>query len=534
MLFVTGLLRGVAVWRSGKVFVPIQWTAGLICLAALCGFVLSAVESVLLVQVPVMVSVCAISSRLLSPRDEIDRANRGRVTVRVVLMLMAMAWLLYGSGTILQLIEGTATKGPLQSIVRFNSLIDLVLQVVLAGGLIIAVMIEAYDRVVLAQAESDRLRTQLQRDDKLRASATLISGVAHEINNPLTAIIGYGEDLAASDEAVRNHAVRVVREQAARCRAIMQRMAAIGSRRLLSIRSFEVRESVTRVVDGLRSQLDAGGISVDCQVAPELQVTADVAGFEQVLTNLVVNAIHVSRKGQVIVVTAEAATAGALVAVRDQGPGVPAAIRAHVFEPFWTTKRPSKGTGLGLAVVDAIVHAHGGKIEVSDVAGGGAEFRVLWPWRTSSSSEYVVDAVSRAPQSALEASDPVVAECRSARLLIIDDEPLVRATMRRQAESRGWQVDDVESAEQGLVRLAGNSGCYDAVVCDMRMPTMSGAQFHDELLRVAPEVLDYTIFVTGDLASPETTEFAHRSQAGFLAKPFVSSEFLERLELLRL
>lgn len=169
MLFVTGLLRGVAVWRSGKVFVPIQWTAGLICLAALCGFVLSAVESVLLVQVPVMVSVCAISSRLLSPRDEIDRANRGRVTVRVVLMLMAMAWLLYGSGTILQLIEGTATKGPLQSIVRFNSLIDLVLQVVLAGGLIIAVMIEAYDRVVLAQAESDRLRTQLQRDDKLRA-----------------------------------------------------------------------------------------------------------------------------------------------------------------------------------------------------------------------------------------------------------------------------------------------------------------------------------------------------------------------------
>lgn len=548
VLLLTGLLRGVAQWRCGRALIPVGLSAALVCVGFVIGFTTSAVEGVLLVQVPFVVAVCALSFRLLRPHDGPDQANLGRATVRVVLLVAGVAWILYGIGTATQLAGVTGVFAPLHQLVRFNSVLDLVLQVVLAGGLIIAVMTDSHDKVVSAQEERDGLRSQVQRDDKLRVSATLISGVAHEINNPLTAIIGYGEDLASSDHAVRAHAVRVVREQAARCRAIVKRMTMIGRRRLLTVSRFRLQELVQRVVDGMRPQLAEAGVDVLRDVPQELRLVADMAGFEQVLTNLLSNAIQVSKPGQQIVIRVEALSEGVQLVVRDHGPGVPDVDHNRIFEPFWTTKRANQGTGLGLAVVDAIVHAHGGKIEISDAEGGGAEFRILWPWRSPTSSDGVPSSESsRSDQKAssdegsdtteehtartsdLHAQTPVDKPRQAVRLLIIDDEHMVRSTIRRHAEKDGWQVDDVETAELGLARLLSGKDSYDAIVCDMRMPGMSGIEFHDELVKVAPELLNFTLFVTGDLASRAAEEFSLRCRSAVMAKPFAPSELVQRL-----
>lgn len=527
VLFLAGLLRGVGLWRVGRPFLPIWLLTAVVPIGFVLGFVLPTVETVLMVQGPIVVVTCLYCSRLLRPLEQLDHRNHGRSTVRVVLLLTAFAWTLFVIATIMSAGVASGDDGVMRAILRFNALIDLGLQVVLAAGLIIAVMTEAYDHMVLAQGERDRLRSQVERDDKLRVSATLISGVAHEINNPLTAIIGYGEDLASEDVAVRTHAARVVQEQAARCRAIVKRMSAIGRRRMLTTGSFCVSDLVQRVVHGMRPQLEVAGVSVACEVPAEMMVVADVAGFEQVLTNLLSNAIQVSGRGQSVDVSVHPSLDGARLCVRDHGPGVPAADRNHVFEPFWTTKRPSHGTGLGLAVVDAIVHAHSGKLEVGDADGGGAIFSVTWPWRSPSSEDAPLPTAS--PESAPR--DPLVD--RGGRLLIIDDEKLVRATIRRHAEISGWHVDDVVSAEHGLSRLMAETTPYDAIVCDMRMPGMSGAQFHDELVKHDSPMLDHTLFVTGDLASQDAVEFAKRCRSSVLAKPFAPRELLQRLDSMR-
>ncbi|MFT4842716.1 MAG: signal transduction histidine kinase [Candidatus Azotimanducaceae bacterium] len=532
ILFFAGLLRGIGLWRVGRPFIPIWLLAVLVPIGFVMGFVLPTVGAVLMVQGPLVVITCLYCSRLLRPLEQLDRRNQGRSTVRVVLLLTAVAWTLFVIATTMSVDVAPADYGVLQVVLRFNAVIDLGLQVVLAAGLIIAVMTEAYNRIVLAQEERDRLRSQVERDDKLRVSATLISGVAHEINNPLTAIIGYGEDLASEDVAVRTHAARVVQEQAARCRAIVKRMSSIGRRHLLTTVSFGASDLVQRVVDGMRPQLNAAGVSVAFDVPAELMVVADVAGFEQVLTNLVDNAIQVSARGQSVEVSVHASLDGARLCVRDHGPGVPAADRSHVFEPFWTTKRPSHGTGLGLAVVDAIVHAHSGKLEVADADGGGAIFLVTWPWRSPSSADESLP-ISRPSNSSIEPAprDPL-ANCVG-RLLIIDDEKLVRATIRRHAEISGWYVDEVASAEEGLSRLVAATTLYDTIVCDLRMPGMSGVEFYDELVKRESPMLDHTLFVTGDLASQDAAEFAKRCRSSVLAKPFAPRELMERLNQMR-
>ncbi|MGK0204267.1 MAG: signal transduction histidine kinase/ActR/RegA family two-component response regulator, partial [Planctomycetota bacterium] len=507
--------------------IPIWLLAVLVPIGFVLGFVLPTVEIVLMVQGPLVVGTCLYCSHSLRPLKPLDQLNLGRSTVRGVLLLCAAAWTLYVIATAMSLGAAPGDYGVMDIILRFNALIDLGLQVVLAFGLIIAVMTEAYDRMVLAQEERDSLRGQVQRDDKLRVSATLISGVVHEINNPLTAIIGYGEDLASEDVAVRTHAARVVQEQAARCRAIVKRMSVIGRRRLLSTSSFGASDLVQRVVDGMRPQLEEAGVTVACDVPSQVIVVADVAGFEQVLTNLVSNAIQASQRGESIDISLHPKIDGARLGVRDHGPGVPAADRSHVFEPFWTTKRPSHGTGLGLAVVDAIVHAHSGKLEIEDADGGGALFLVTWPWRSPTNVDSLLPATRIEPVMQQSSVD----HCR--RLLIIDDESLVRATIRRHAEISGWHVDDVESAEDGLSRLMAGTTPYDAIVCDMRMPGMSGAEFHDELEKRDSQLLDHTLFVTGDLASNDAVEFTRRCRSSVLVKPFMPSELMERLNSLR-
>jgi CheY-like chemotaxis protein/anti-sigma regulatory factor (Ser/Thr protein kinase) len=244
---------------------------------------------------------------------------------------------------------------------------------------------------------------------------------------------------------------------------------------------------------------------------------ADATGFEQVLANLIGNALHASPRGGTVRVTVQERSNGLSIEVLDQGAGVPVGDRSRIFEPFWTTRAHGEGLGLGLAVVDSIVRAHGGRVEVEDAPGGGARFCVHWPWR---------------PLRASVAQPPTTTSSTApgrARLLVIDDEPLVRAMIGRQASAEGYEVVEAESGDQALELLLTDGAEFSAIVCDLRMPGTSGADFYDHLAQRAPRWLSRLLFVTGDLASNESAAFAERCRAPILTKPFTAVDLMRRV-----
>jgi signal transduction histidine kinase/CheY-like chemotaxis protein len=526
LLFGMCLLSGAASMR-GEVPFRKWWSPPVwVLLAFAFGVVSPTIEMLLLAQgiwLPVMFWRAA---SLLRPRagDEPEAARW--VAVRV-LQVWAVMWLLYG---IAVLICGPLHPGkvwPWSFLLRVNSLIDLTLQVVAASSLIVVVMSDTQRTALSALRERDRLRERVQRDDKLRALSTLVSGVAHEINNPLTAILGFADDLDDADPGVRSRAAAIVREQSERCRGIVQRMSLLGRRAGLEPTEIQVGESVRRVARGFEPQIAKARLQLQLDLPPALRpLLADATGFEQVLANLIGNALHASPPGGVVTVGARALPAGLEVTVSDQGRGVPVAARTQIFEPFWTTKKDGQGTGLGLAVVEAIVATHGGHVDVGDAPGGGARFAVLWPWQPG------LAATSATELPAAAESMPTLAAYgppAGRRLLVIDDEPLVRSMIAQRARTDGWSVEEVASGEEGLRCLLEQGDRFDAVVCDVRMPGMSGAGFHDALARQAPQWLQRLVFVTGDLASREAASFAARCRAPIVPKPFEVGELLGRL-----
>lgn len=483
------------------------WLATAAILAgAIAGALLPTVESILLVQAPWFTFACVHTARMLRAEAG-SEPDPGRRLVRAVVYAWGVAWVGYGVAVI--------AVGPLRQVtivgfshlLRFNSTIDLAVQVALACGLIMIVMGEARRTAIQALGERDLLREQLRRDEKARAMSTLIGGIAHEINNPLTAMLGFADDLGAIDPERREQAARIVLEQAERCRAIVRRMSMLGRHAVLETRELPTAAAVQRVLATQQAAADARGVRF-AVVIEAATLSADPTSFDLVLGNLLSNAVQASPHGGEVRVVVEPGADAERLVVEDQGAGLPPALRERAFEPFWTT-RQGQGVGLGLAVVAALVNAHGGSVQVEDAAGGGARFVVRWPRRA--------------------AGQPAEPPRAGLRLLVVDDEPLVRRTVARQASRDGWSVVEAGSVDDALRLLFESRQSFDAVICDLRMPGRSGVHLHDVLAQRAPELLRRCLFITGDLASAEAVEFARRCSAPIVGKPFVPAELCARL-----
>ncbi|HEX5051664.1 MAG TPA: ATP-binding protein [Planctomycetota bacterium] len=522
--FVWFLVGGLmALWQ--RPWPSRRWLPGLLIGGwAALGVSLPNVECALLAQAPGVALAFGYAARQLHKGGE-QVVDVGRRTVRGVLAVWAVLWLIYGWAVLMVGPIHASTGSMWNVVLHLNSVADLSLQVVLASGLIVLVMQRAQQAALAAVQERDRLREQVRRDDRLRFQSTLVGGVAHELNNPLTAILGFAAELGAEDPEVRHKAARVVQEQAHRCRDIVRRMAELGRRHSFVSTDIDVAALVQRVARGFEHQLESAGVALELQVAPERRVVrADAAAIEQVLTNLLANALQASPRGARICIGAAYTTNQVVLRVDDQGPGVRREDRARIFEPFWTSKS-THGSGLGLAVAEALMQAHGGAIEVQDAPGGGARFLVTLPWQVAATRTEVLPPPAAASESRAQ---PGVARAPLA-VLVVDDEPQVRSVISYFARSRGWKVVEAATGEQGLSLLLQPDRRFDAVVCDLRMPGMSGVDLHDEVDRKAPHLLRRFLFVTGNPGSPETVAFAARSGAAILAKPFDADDLLGRL-----
>ncbi|HSF29690.1 MAG TPA: response regulator [Candidatus Tectomicrobia bacterium] len=388
-------------------------------------------------------------------------------------------------------------------------------------GHIIGIIGIARDITERKQAEDQlqRQRQTLYQSEKLATMGQLLAGVAHELNNPLSVVMGQA---ALLQQSVRNkrqmeRAEKIV-QAAERCARIVNNFLALARQRPPERHPVQVNTVVREAVELLAYPLRVDSVEVVWELAEEVPVLwADAHQLHQVVVNLVANAHQAMREmgGPRRLTVATGVSPGGTrvwMEVRDTGPGIAPELEGRIFEPFFTTKPPGVGTGLGLSLCQGIVEGHGGWIGVVQGVGPGAVFRVELPVEGPSGVE-----------PAAGAGAPVVVQ--RARILVVDDEPGIAGVLAEVLQLDGHVVEMVGNGEAALGKLA--VGEYDLILSDIRMPELDGPSLYWELERRDPRLLQRMIFLTGDTLSTGTREFLEKTGAPCIAKPFALDDVRE-------
>lgn len=371
-----------------------------------------------------------------------------------------------------------------------------------------------------AESEREQLQARLAQSLRMEALGRLVSGVAHELNNPLAAILTFSEQLLAEQPTGESAGpLGTIREQARRARAIVRDLLTFVRRREERREVAEIRVLVDRTVRALETDLSRQRVRLMVEVEQGLPpLTCDPPALEQVLTNLLDNAARAA-PGGTVELRVFGRHGGLGIEVEDSGPGIPAQHLARIFEPFFTTRGTGEGTGLGLSVSLGIVQQHGGELWAENRdPGPGARFVAWLPLGAPSASG--------PGQSGRWTTGTVPDTEPGGTVLIIDDEAAVRASLRRYFERRGWLVEEAADGTTGLGRLLATrpGNLFDLVICDLRMPGLSGKEVHHWISSARPELLSRLVFASGDTASPETAAFLSSIPCPVLEKPFELSE----------
>jgi two-component system NtrC family sensor kinase len=366
------------------------------------------------------------------------------------------------------------------------------------------------------------LQSKLQQTEKMAALGQLISGIAHELNNPLTSILGYAQLLLGRRMSLAQAAdARLIYQEAERATRIVKNLLLFARGSQPERRPVNLNDIVERAA-ALRNyelRLENIGLSLDLDAGLP-SVVADSAQLQQVLLNLLVNAEQAIRQGNgaggISIRTLRLGHDRVGLQVLDTGPGIPAEVMPRIFDPFFTTKPVGVGTGLGLSIACSIIQDHGGEISVESQPGQGTKFTI-----ELATAKGGVAASSAQPSSRIPAQIIAVGP-RSERILVVEDEPTVAHLIADVLGEEGHPVEVILDACAGLEMAL--SGQYELVICDLKMPRMDGKAFYRELVVKGSHVQNRIVFVTGDTMAPHTMDFLESSGLPYLAKPFLVEE----------
>jgi two-component system, NtrC family, sensor kinase len=386
---------------------------------------------------------------------------------------------------------------------------------------------------VLRDVSSEaRLREQLLQSEKMSAVGQLVSGVAHDLNNPLTSVVGYAQLLLArdSDSKVRR-GLEVIAEEAERASRIVKNLLTFSRQHSPEKRYLGLNGIIEKTLELKAHDLHVHQIAVETRLDPDLPYTLlDFHQMQQVVLNLLINAeqaIRPQKPAGTIRITTRTAGGGIRIIMEDDGPGIPEGALSRVFEPFFTTKPVGLGTGLGLSICHGIVAEHGGSIRAENRREGGARFTIDLPIlepQTAQAEAGVPMPVAASPESPRR---PAVATGLK-NILIVDDEPTIQDLLVAMLTVEGHRVDTASSADAALKKVQTRS--YDLIISDLRMPGDSGIQFYNRLRGENRSMAERVVFMTGDLVSPESLQFMRGVKNFWLPKPFTIDNLRETLK----
>jgi CheY-like chemotaxis protein len=260
--------------------------------------------------------------------------------------------------------------------------------------------------------------------------------------------------------------------------------------------------------------LKTNDIELITKFDPELPLSVvDPGQLQQVFVNLIVNAEQAMKKAHgkgTLTVTTEKQENSIRITFRDDGPGISKETMGRVFEPFYTTKEPGEGTGLGLSLSRSIILEHNGRMTVESEPGHGAMFIIDLP---------VYNTLPPEGGAPVSASAEKISPKKQLRILVVDDESSVRYVLDRVLKHLNYSVDTIADAKTALEKIAAGE-TYDVILTDIRMPGMNGIEMYSYILEKSPSMANKTIFVTGDVMGTDVREFLVRYNLPYLSKPF--------------
>ncbi|HEX7858969.1 MAG TPA: ATP-binding protein [Verrucomicrobiae bacterium] len=360
-------------------------------------------------------------------------------------------------------------------------------------------------------------QAQLIQSEKLSAVGEFVAGVAHELNNPLTSVIGFAELLKEVDLHPKHRSyLHYIVKSTERCHKIVQGLLSFARQHPPERTLLNVNELISAVLEILAYEMRTSNIEVRREFGSNLpKVVGDSHQFQQVVLNILNNArqaIEGHQPNGVIRVVTETSDGDVRVIIEDNGPGIPAENLPKVFDPFFTTKPVGKGTGLGLSLCYGIIREHGGTISAHSMPGKGASFLIEVP------------AQDPAEAAAITARGNTARflNGKGKRVLVIDDEEWIVELVRQILEQDGFTVDTAQNGDLALEKVT--AGVYQLLVCDWKMPGLSGPQLYERIAENNPEAAARLMFMTGDVVSDSFQQFLKKHTKRCLSKPFSVQE----------
>jgi signal transduction histidine kinase len=364
-----------------------------------------------------------------------------------------------------------------------------------------------------AELERKQMEQKAQFASRLASVGELASGVAHEINNPLTGVIGYAHLLLDRKDISQDirHDLEIINEGAQRVAAIIRKLLTFARQQKPEQRFANINEIISTTLDLRTYELASNNIRVAFQPARDLPMTiVDSGQLQQVFLNLIINAeteMKLAKGGGKLSIKTEQVDNTIRISFKDNGPGIAKENLERIFDPFFTTREVGQGTGLGLNVCHGIITEHKGKIWVESKLGRGATFIVELPIVTEDSQLVLLEPAVEEPKKVTKA-----------KILVIDDEPVIRQFVSRVLSEEGHEVEAVDKAKDALEKI--KSKRYRLILLDIKMPGISGIELYKQFQEIAPSLMKRVVFITGDVMGKRTTDFLAKTKAPYMMKPF--------------
>ncbi|MEM7461790.1 MAG: ATP-binding protein [Pseudomonadota bacterium] len=369
---------------------------------------------------------------------------------------------------------------------------------------------------IAVQEELSSQREMLFQNEKMSALGELLAGVAHELNNPLSVVVGHA--LMLREEITEPGMVKRIEKisnSAERCAKIVKTFLAMARQRPAKMECLDVASLFSTAAEV--AGFGAGGNLIDIRIRIEDElpdIMADPDQITQVVINLIINAEQAMAKageGDWIEVSAgmDKKRNTLEISVSDNGPGVPRKLRPRIFEPFFTTKDVGEGTGIGLAFCHRIMHSHGGNIWLDSDYEEGSRFVLSLPARKSSPAN--TDTDDRAGNTG-----------SAARVLVVDDEVDVADLIADILRKDGCEVEYASSGASAMELLGKHE--FNVVLSDLNMPEMDGRKLFEAIRSQYPHLLDSIAFITGDAMGPASQKLLAEANCQFLEKPISPAE----------